>query len=334
MFADARGLPRDSSVEVDVCIIGAGAAGITLGRAFVDRRTRVAILESGGLEYEPETQALYEGVNTGLPYFPLDVPRLRLFGGTTNHWAGVCRPFDEVDYETLEWVPYSGWPVGKTEMDPFVERAQDLVRLTSDEWDTESWVERDDTEPLRFNGDRVLTRVDQIVPPGLRPFAGLYGDELKAASNVTVYLHANVTEIVCDDAGTTATQLSVATLSGNRFIVPPKVVVLAVGGIDNARLLLASKGRSSRGIGNDHDLVGRFFLEHPRFAAGVLAPTDPNLSVSFYREHVVDGSIIHPRLALSRDTQQRKGISDVQVRIDSVYAPPWERAIGRRTSTR
>jgi choline dehydrogenase-like flavoprotein len=328
VFADARGVASGSSVAVDVCIIGAGAAGITLAREFDGGSTRVAILESGGLEYEPETQALYEGEVSGLPYFPLDTPRLRFFGGTTNHWAGVCRPFDHADYEAIGWIPDSGWAVGKSEMDPYVARAQEIVHLTSATWDTQYWVGLDDAEPLPLEGGRVLTRVDQIVPPNERRFADVYGDELKASDNVTVFLHANVTEIGLDATGADVTELSVATLSGNRFTVAPRVVVLAVGGIDNPRMLLASRSRFPGGIGNGNDLVGRYFLEHPRFLAGVLAPSDPNLSIAFYREHTVDGTIIHPRLALSREAQAAERISDVQVRIDPLLAPAWEQAIG------
>ncbi|MFN8233364.1 MAG: GMC family oxidoreductase [Actinomycetota bacterium] len=328
MFTDARAVATGSRVAVDICVIGAGAAGITLGREFDGGSTRVALLESGGLEYEPETQALYGGEVSGLPYFPLDTPRLRFFGGTTNHWAGVCRPFDQVDFETIDWIPYSGWPVGRSEMDPYVVRAQEIVHLTSSSWDTQHWAELDDAEPLPLEGGRVLTRVDQIVPPDQRRFAAVYGDELRSSDNVTVFLHANVTEIGLDASGSTVTELSVATLSGNRFAVVPRVVVLAVGGIDNPRLLLASRSRFPNGIGNAHDLVGRFFLEHPRFLAGVLAPSDPNLSISFYREHAVEGTIIHPRLALSRETQADERISDVQVRLDPLLAPAWEQAIG------
>ena len=326
MFADARSVPSESTVATDLCIIGAGAAGITLAREFIGSSTRVAVLESGGESFDSQTQALYEGPVIGLPYFPLDTPRLRYFGGTTNHWAGVCRPFDSADFERRDWVPFSGWPVTKTEMDPYVLQAQDIVQLTSDEWETAGWVDRDRFAPLPLLGDRVLTRVDQIVPPDKRRFSGLYGDELKAAPNVTVYLEANVTEVQVDEAGTTASGVSVATLTGNRFDVSARVIVVAVGGIDNARLLLASNSRYPDGIGNQNDLVGRFFLEHPRFVAGVVAP-DPNLRIGFYEEHVVDGTIIQPRLAISRETQEAEGLADVQIRIDPVHDASLERAV-------
>ncbi len=113
-----------------------------------------------------------------------DTPRLRYFGGTTNHWAGVCRPFDSADFERREWVPVQRvadgeWP----SCDPYVLRAEEVVQLTSDRVGHRvRGSSRDQSDPLPLVGDRVLTRVDQIVPPDKRRFAGLYGDELKAAS--------------------------------------------------------------------------------------------------------------------------------------------------------
>jgi choline dehydrogenase-like flavoprotein len=316
VFADARSVATDSTLDADLCIIGGGAAGITLAREFIGRSARVAVLESGSTDFESETQSLYEGRNLGLPYFPLDTPRLRYFGGTTNHWAGVCRPFDEFDFEPHAWVPGSGWPIGLVDLDPHYVRAQEIVQLASMDWDTETWVERDRFDPLPLIGGRVVNRVDQIVASDRRRFADLYGDELRAASNVTVYFHANATEIETDEDGTVATRIPVATLAGNRFFVSAKTMVVAVGGIDNARLLLASRSRHPNGIGNQNDLVGRFFLEHPRFVAGIVAPSDQDLSVDFYTEHGVDDSIIHPQLALSRATQQAEELGDVQIRVD------------------
>jgi choline dehydrogenase-like flavoprotein len=98
LVADARHIPTDVGVEADPCIVGAGAAGITLARSFIDAPFRVALLESGGFEPEQRTQALYKGPSIGLRYYPLDSARERYFGGTTNHWEGFCRPFDAIDF--------------------------------------------------------------------------------------------------------------------------------------------------------------------------------------------------------------------------------------------
>ena len=112
MLIDGRTMPDDYTLETDICIIGAGAAGITMAREFVGHPFRVCLLESGGLESDEDTQLLNHGQNIGLPYYPLIAARLRYFGGTTNHWGGVCRPFNGIDFKAREWIPSSGWPCG------------------------------------------------------------------------------------------------------------------------------------------------------------------------------------------------------------------------------
>ena len=125
MVTDVRTIPDNHTLETDICIIGAGAAGITLAREFIGHPFRVSVLESRGFEFEAETQSLCDGKNIGLPYYPLHATCLRFFGGATNHWAGVCRPFNDYDFETREWIPYCGWPFGASELRPFYERVRD-----------------------------------------------------------------------------------------------------------------------------------------------------------------------------------------------------------------
>src|SRR5581483_2514400 len=115
----------------DLCIIGAGAAGVSLALGFARTRFSVCLIESGGFRYEPETQALYEGPTTGLPWFcNLHDCRLRRFGGTTSgDWGGGCTPLDDLDFAARPWVPYSEWPVTKDELLPFYERAREAFEL-------------------------------------------------------------------------------------------------------------------------------------------------------------------------------------------------------------
>jgi choline dehydrogenase-like flavoprotein len=325
MLADARDVPRDSELAADICVIGAGAAGITLSRKLIDSRLRVVVLESGALDYDAETQALYKGQSTGLPYFPLDSARLRYFGGSTNHWGGICRPLDQFDFKARDWIPYSGWPITRRDLDPYYAAAVEVVELNSDDFSASSWDERDELSPLPL-GDQTEPRVAQVVAESRRSFGTDYRDELDQADRVTVYLYANVTEIETDEAARTVTGVRVATLSGNRFSVTARNFVLAVGGIENPRLLLASNRRRPRGLGNDHDLVGRFFIEHPRFDAGRVAPADAELSVGFYEEHHVGDDEIQGYVAFPADVQRSEGMVDVQVFIEPTYNQRFEAA--------
>ena len=111
MHTDARTLDDGSLIEGDLCIVGAGAAGISLAMEWAGRQERVILLEGGGFDYDPKLQALNRGRSLGDPYqVPLEAARLRYFGGTTGHWAGWCSPMDDVDLMERSWVPNSGWP--------------------------------------------------------------------------------------------------------------------------------------------------------------------------------------------------------------------------------
>lgn len=325
MLADARRVPAGERLEADLCIIGAGAAGITLARALIGSPVRVTMLESGGLELGRDTQALYQGRSSGLPYFPLNTARLRFFGGSTNHWGGVCRPFDPLDFEHRDWIPFSGWPIRKSDLDPYYPSAGEIVGLHSDVWSVETWDERDDESPLEL-GPRTAPRIAQVVPEEARSFGTKYRDEIEAAANVHAYLHANVTEIEANGAGITATSVQVATLEGNRFSVEARHFVLATGGIENPRLLLASNGTRPAGLGNQHDLVGRFFAEHPRFKAAVAAPADAELDVGFYEIHHVDDVEVQGYVSLPERVQRSEEVADVQVFVEPTYNARFESA--------
>ena len=123
MLIDARSLPNDENVCADICIVGGGTAGLTLAYSLIGKGISVALLESGGLKPDKQSHALNWGENIGLPYYDLDVARARFFGGCCNRWhvalgnrqlGARIRPLDGIDFEERDWVPYSGWPFGKS----------------------------------------------------------------------------------------------------------------------------------------------------------------------------------------------------------------------------
>ncbi|MGI9262349.1 MAG: FAD-dependent oxidoreductase, partial [Woeseiaceae bacterium] len=102
-YTDAEDLEPGSLIVGDICIVGAGAAGISMALELAGSGLQVILLEAGGMRYEPDSQEQYRGENIGEPYFPLEAARLRYFGGTTGHWAGLCSPFDEIDFQVRDW---------------------------------------------------------------------------------------------------------------------------------------------------------------------------------------------------------------------------------------
>ena len=280
MFLDANSVPAGTIVEAELCIVGGGAAGITLAREFVSAGFRTVLLESGSKDFDPDTQELYKGSDVGRPYEDLTTCRLRYFGGTTNHWGGWCRPLEAVDLEAREGLPYRGWPFDRAHLDPWYRRAQEVVQLGPYEYTPEKWGIPPAKITPPFGGPHFVTKILQQSPP--TRFGPVYEAELRAAERVTVYLKANALSFETGPSGREVEQVKVGTLAGNRFSVKAKIFVLACGGVENARLLLLSGGMSGNGLGNDHDLVGRFFMVHIVYSGGSVLLSAPYVNLDFY----------------------------------------------------
>ncbi len=286
MFIDAQNLDAGTVVETDLCIVGAGAAGITLARELAGSPFRVCLVESGGLRFERSTQDLYEGESVGIPYFALRQTRLASFGGSTNAWTGWCRPLDPLDFEAREWVPHSGWPFDRAHLDPFYERAHGLCEIGPYAYEPSEW-ETVDAQPLPVDGRRIATLVFQVSPP--TRFGRVHRESLARSGNVSVLLHANALELETDEPVRNVLRLRAATLEGKETAVTARVFVLAAGGIENPRLLLLSDGGRRTALGDGHGLVGRFFTEHAYLNSGVFFPSDPVLPIDFYFPRKIEG---------------------------------------------
>jgi choline dehydrogenase-like flavoprotein len=284
MFIDSRTLDTGHSADVDICIIGAGAAGITLALELEGIKSRVCILESGGLVYDVPTQALYKGEVIGFDYDPLDVARLRYFGGTTNHWAGWCRRLEEQDFLPRAWINNSGWPIQCSVLDSYYERAERICQVSGAGYESDYWRARD-AELNLIESKHLRTRNFAHSAP--TRFGVEYRARLEQAENVDTYLFANVIDIVTDPDGRHIRAVECGTLEGKRFKINAKIVVLAAGGIENPRLLLISNRTHKNGLGNANDLVGRYFADHYGVEIGTFLLNDPAVSLDFYKYHKV-----------------------------------------------
>ncbi len=261
MHIDARELENNSIIEGDLCIIGAGAAGISIALEWVNTPYKVILLEGGGFEYDNDIQNFYKGKTTGQKYFPLKATHLHYFGGTTGHWAGYCALFDEIDFQKRDWVENSGWPITKKDLDTFYDRAIKKLELHSKNFSLKYW-QKKDSSLIKFpiNNDVVWNKMWQFSPP--TRFGSKYKDEIVNAKNIHLYTYANVTNISAYKNLSNIEEVTIKNLSKKKHKVKAKYFILASGGIQNPRLLLASNKQISNGIGNENDIVGRYFMEH------------------------------------------------------------------------
>jgi choline dehydrogenase-like flavoprotein len=261
MHTDARKIDYHSLIEGDICIIGAGAAGISMALQFVQTPVKVILLEGGGFQYEDRMQELYDGKTSGQRYFPLKSIRLHYFGGTTGHWAGFCAPFDEIDFQKRDWINYSGWPISRQDLDPYYERAQPILELGPYNYDPDFWrKENPAMVSLPFDREKVWNKIWQFSPP--TRFGKKYRDTILQAGNIHLFTYANVTDITANDDVSLIREVTTKNFEGKTHTVRAKIFILACCAVQNARLLLASNRQSPKGLGNTNDLVGRFFMEH------------------------------------------------------------------------
>ncbi|TDQ33064.1 FAD-dependent oxidoreductase [Zeaxanthinibacter enoshimensis] len=273
MHTDTRNLENNSLIQGDICIVGAGAAGISIALDWKDTAHKVILLEGGGFEYEDQVQDLMSGTTSGQRYFPLRSTRLHYFGGATGHWAGMCSPFDPIDFIDRSWVPYSGWPISREDLDPYYSKAHVPLQLGPYEYELEYWdKELPNLNPLPFDEKVVWNKMWQFTTANFGP---LYKDELVAARNIELCTYAHATSIRLKDGSSEADHIVIKNHAGKTHRVRAKHYLLACGTLQNTRLLLASNDQRPEGLGNDHDLVGRFFMEHLEIPVADLWMADP-----------------------------------------------------------
>jgi choline dehydrogenase-like flavoprotein len=328
MLIDSRQLPDLSAVDTDLCIIGGGAAGVTIAREMERHGVATVVLESGGLSSDRATGDLLRGENVGIPYEFAGGCRSRYLGGSSNCWGGWCRPWDEWDFDRRDWVPDSGWPFGKAEIAGYYDRAHTVLKLGPNRYDPDYWVPLNGNPNLKrivLDPDKIVDQISQFSPP-LR-FGIDYRDELKAARHVRVFLYANVVDIQTDNPAANVRQVQVRTLTGRRMTVRARRFVLATGGIENARMLLAARTVQPAGLGNGNDVVGRYFMDHPRLNFGSVRFTEAfrrNMlyDIKFHYQNdavAAHGKRISAQFGLSEKVQRAEGLLNARAWFRSIF---------------
>ena len=336
-------IPVGTTLAADIVLVGSGPAGATLARELAGSRASVILLESGGLQTDPGTDTLNEVDNVGeARTVDQSVIRSRILGGTSHLWSGRCIDLDDIDYQARPWVPHSGWPIGRAEMTPFLERSASHLGLGAG---------------AGFSGDGFWTLARRRKPqPGLDPalvepvfwqFSRTrnpteymhFGPVLRAmqAGNLRILTHATAVAIEAGPDGA-VTGVHAAAPDGTRHRVAARSVVLCAGGIENARLLLASRQMRPAGLGNAHDQVGRYLMDHPRGGIATFDPSDAaRLSTHFAMSFVKSAAGRHlfcQGLRLSPAAQEREGLLNCAVWLSELVAPddPWSavRRLARR----
>jgi choline dehydrogenase-like flavoprotein len=309
VIVDGKRLPAGTVVEADICIVGAGPAGIALATNYAKQSgITVALVESGGMEFDAETQELAHSDIVGQEYFPMNETRLRVFGGSSLSWGGIGGEFTELDFEERSWVPNSGWPFTKKELAPYYERGMKVARMDPDTIDTDP----DDSPPAEG------TKWSNVLFSAPTRFGKVFRREMEESKSVTVYLNSTVTKVELHPDGHHVDGLRLSCLGGNTYRVVAGTYVLAGGGIENPRMLMLSTDVATDGIGNQHDLLGRYFQEHPRMRDRYLLPEGtPELC---RRIQGAAGTLRFSRITVSEEAQRKEGLLNYFANLSFGYA--------------
>ena len=291
------------AVTADVAIVGSGAAGQAAARRLLALGRSVVLLESGGFDHDAASADLNRGDIVGQPYHPLEHSRLRFFGGTTAIWGGRCAEYDAIDFERRDWVPDSGWPFGPDEIRSYLADARELLGVDgvdAGRLPRPALMQRLSSEELAIRWWSFDPRFDR--------FTIDQAADLDQDPRYTLLVSATLREIMLTGDKGSVERLDVRTPSGRAIDVRARHYILAAGGIENPRILLASNSQVAHGIGNHYDQVGRYFMEHPHARGGrVLGKADWHWLSAFAKRRV-NGVEVSPAITPAESLQRREGL--------------------------
>jgi choline dehydrogenase-like flavoprotein len=316
-----------------VIIVGAGPAGITTALELRGSGLRIALIESGDVHFDPDTQALYEGESVGHDATDLVASRLRMFGGTSNHWGGHCLPLDAIDFARSPFSGLSGWPISRDDLLPYYQRANSYMDLGALDYSRALTPALGDDAFLLPDDPRITSVVARGSGP--KNFGTAYHDLLNRSPDVAVLKRLNVTNIAYGTDGRVI-GVDAQPLDGDTQRIEGRAVVIAAGAIESARLLMLSNDGQQQRLGDAGDMVGRCYMDHPSGGAAFLHFAQPSPPLAYWSELVdtTTGKEVRYALRLSDDVLAAEGLANSHYYLVpfAMDAETRERQLNARTS--
>jgi choline dehydrogenase-like flavoprotein len=317
MIFDANNYAAGQTINADICIVGAGAAGIAIAAEFANTTTNVVLVESGGFSVNNKLQKeLFDGeVAKGSRHPQADLYRRRVVGGTTSVWGGRCVPFDDIDFERRDYIPYSGWPFSGTDILPYYKRANPFCDAGIFDYSAESSMgaHAGDMIPGFSSAALHTTNIERFSLP--THLGHRYRSLLNCAPNISLIYHATCTSIKLHENGQIVKKLIFRNGKDQPINIISKKYILAMGGLETTRILLSSADIMPNGIGNYSDKLGRFYMCHLALNTEELKISPKISNVIYGYEKSKDGIYCRRRIALSAETQRSHKIGNMIARF-------------------
>jgi choline dehydrogenase-like flavoprotein len=315
MIVSAGDPQAPGHVQTDVAIVGAGPAGIALALRLEEKGVDCVLLEAGGPKLERASQEFYRAAEiTPDEHGPVHLYRRRALGGTSAVWGGRCIPFDPIDFEDRPWIPHARWPIGHQEVASFYAEALAFCRAGPAVFHAAQALP-DDPGPMiedAFDPDLILDRIERFSEP--THFGRAYYERMAQSRRIQLMTYANAVEILTSADGGTARGVVVASPNGRRIQVDARRVVLCNGALETPRLLLASRAVRSCGLGNEKDLVGRFYQGHLEGEVAAIRFNIPDPEVRLDYDRSPEGIYCRRYICLSPEAQRREALGGLILR--------------------
>lgn len=308
MIRAASEVADNSTLSADVVVVGAGPMGIVVALELADKGHRVLLVESGEARFDQAAQELARQAGNDPWHVPSALAVRRGIGGTSATWGGRCVPFDPIDFEPRPVVPDALWPVGYDEMERYLGHACSWCRCGRPVFSALQLPELADRSmiPGFPDGDVLTSSLERWSLP--TRFGRVYRKRLQAARQLELITGLTCTHIACDPGSGAVDHLVLRSLSGRQAIARGRHYVLATGGLEATRLLMASNDVHRAGIGNSSGHLGRWYMAHVEARVARAHLTTPPESTIHDHERDAEGVYVRRRFTFSRALQRRQGL--------------------------
>jgi len=312
MIIDGLTLPPDTTLTSDVVVVGAGPAGIVTALELAAAGIDVILVESGQWKPDPSVQQLGDAmlVDERL-HSPSSITTRRQVGGTSVIWGGRCVPFDPIDFDLREYVPEGRWPVGYDELRPYFQRACDWLVCGRAVFEATAVPKLRDNPlvpGLPEGAVRTSTLERWSLPTN---FGREYRRRLLGSSHVRLISQVTCTEIICDDAAARVDHLVARGLDGRRITLRGRRYVLACGGLETTRLLLASRRPGGRPVGDHSGQLGRWYMAHVEGGVAEVRFATPAETTQYAYARDIDGVYVRRRISFAREYLQEQRLPNI-----------------------
>lgn len=285
----------------NICVVGAGPVGLIVALELARHGLEVTLLESGTFEIEPDIQALSHAITADAARnTDMMLAVQRRFGGTSNLWGAGCVPLDPIDFERRT-ICDARWPIS---YDEFARYLPDACRYAHCGLRFALPVEGVVIENDHFIVDRLMRYAD---PPS---FLVAYRDAVARSRLIRTYLGATATGMRFGPDERLAA-LEVRTRDGRDGLVRARAFVLACGGVETARLLLAVQAENPGLFGGAGGPLGRYYMGHLSGAIAEIRFSNRRLDRSFGFFLADDIAYARRRITASAAHQQRASLPNV-----------------------